>query len=89
MHYSVNVWSMVNVSFLESGTAIVTIMRQGTYGSLSVDWATGELAGSLTAGVTNGEILPASGTISVPHGVESRNFTVQVSMPQTGEIFLG
>ncbi|KAK7486836.1 hypothetical protein BaRGS_00021983 [Batillaria attramentaria] len=63
----------------ESGTATLTVTRQGTYGSVSIDWTAGELVGNLPAGVVNGQITPPSGFVSLRHGLESKNFTVQVN----------
>ena len=57
---------------------MLTITRSGIYGSIMVDWTTGQLAASLPPGVTNGQITPATGSVSLGHGEESKNFTVQV-----------
>ena len=64
--------------FSAESTAVLTITRSGIYGSIIVDWTTGQLAASLPPGVTNGQITPATGSLSLGHGEESKNFTVQV-----------
>nr|KAG5699575.1 hypothetical protein BaRGS_033771 [Batillaria attramentaria] len=68
--------TVINV---DDGTATLTVTRQGTYGSVSIDWTAGELVGNLPTGVVNGQITPLSGFISLRHGLERKNFTVQVN----------
>ena len=62
----------------EESTAVLTITRSGIYGSIVIDWTTGQLAAGLPPGVSNGQITPATGSLSMSHGEESKNFTVQV-----------
>ncbi|XP_076465116.1 adhesion G-protein coupled receptor V1-like isoform X2 [Babylonia areolata] len=80
--------SVVNVNDVEE-TATLTVVRNGVYGSVTVYWATGQPEVSLPTGVTNGYFSPASGTVRLPHGAESKNFTVQVTARiGQAEIFL-
>lgn len=60
------------------GSSTLTIIRKGTYGSLSVLWTTGELKGNLPGVISNGQIIPSTGVVTFAHGIESKNFTVQV-----------
>ncbi|GFO43286.1 G-protein coupled receptor 98, partial [Plakobranchus ocellatus] len=59
-------------------TLTVTLTRAGTFGSLTVDWISGYAAANRPAGVENGEITPALGTVGMAHGQEEMTLTVQV-----------
>ena len=56
------------------------MQRVGTYGTVNVSWTSGFPGGKVLAGFTEGKILPPSGTIALAHGIEERNFTVEVSL---------
>jgi hypothetical protein len=65
-------------SATDSGVAVLTVKRSGTYGNIILDWMSGQLTAGLPGGVINGQISPSAGTVSIVHGVEAVNFTVQV-----------
>ncbi|XP_055956200.1 adhesion G-protein coupled receptor V1 [Patella vulgata] len=72
-----------------SNLVVLNLTREGTYGNLDIDWVAGYTENNLESGVSNGEITPSRGTISLPHGTEHKSFTVQVNA-KTGlkEIFV-
>lgn len=56
----------------------MTVVRQGMYGTLDVSWQNGFPQGNVLAGFTQGTVVPASGKITIPHGMDEKNFTVEV-----------
>lgn len=48
------------------------------YGTLDVSWQSGFPEGRVLAGFVEGSVVPASGSITIPHGVEEKNFTIEV-----------
>lgn len=56
----------------------VTLIRAGTYGNLAVDWVSGYSADDIPINVTNGMINPSQASVSMVHGQEMANVTVQV-----------
>ena len=59
----------------------MTIIREGIYGTLNVPWQNGFPEGRVLAGFTEGSVVPASGSVTIPHGMDEKNFTVQVGVP--------
>ena len=51
------------------------LIRIGTYGGINVVWTAGVADADLPAGVSNGVMTPTSGTTSMPHGVDAKQFT--------------
>ncbi|KAL3865787.1 hypothetical protein ACJMK2_043142 [Sinanodonta woodiana] len=61
-----------------SRTSTLTVIRQGTYGTLEVPWQSGFPDGQRPAGFRDGSISSNSGVIIIPHSVEMKNFTVEL-----------
>lgn len=59
-------------------TLTVTLFRAGTYGNIVADWVSGYSAADLLSNVTNGETSPTMGSVTMLHGQEQANITVQV-----------
>ena len=57
----------------------MTLTREGMYGTLDVSWQSGFPEGQLPGGFQLGTIRPASSTVTIPHGVATKDFTVQVN----------
>lgn len=68
-----------NFSLTETGTATLTLTRRGLYGTIHVPWGSGLPSGSKPEWYTEGQITPSSGSLTVQHGIQSRNFTISVS----------
>lgn len=66
-------------SLTETGTATLTLTRRGLYGTIHVPWGSGLPSGSKPEWYTEGQITPSSGSLTVQHGIQSRNFTISVS----------
>lgn len=62
-----------------TGTATLTLTRRGLYGTIHVPWGSGLPSGSKPEWYTEGQITPSSGSLTVQHGIQSRNFTISVS----------
>ncbi|XP_041376199.1 adhesion G-protein coupled receptor V1-like [Gigantopelta aegis] len=69
----------------DSNMVTLDLIRFGTYGSINVDWISGVEDTKLPSGVRNGIITPTLGTVSMPHGVETKQFTVQVN-PKSNQL---
>ena len=58
----------------------MTLVRAGTFGNLAADWISGYSAANKPAGLENGEITPALGSVDMFHGQEEATLTVQVCL---------
>ncbi|KAK3601208.1 hypothetical protein CHS0354_004408 [Potamilus streckersoni] len=71
-----------------SRTSTLTVIRQGTYGTLEVPWQSGFPDGQRPAGFRDGTISSNSGVVIIPHSVEMKNFTVELIATLNGsELF--
>ena len=48
------------------------------YGTLEVSWQGGFQQGRVLAGFVQGAITPASSSVTIPHGIDEKNFTIEV-----------
>ncbi|KAL4228132.1 hypothetical protein ACF0H5_013567 [Mactra antiquata] len=72
----------------ETNTCRLTIVREGIYGTLEVPWQSGFPGGRVPASFTEGKIVPDSSSITIPHGVEEKNFTIELTAKKyTSELF--
>ena len=62
-----------------TNTALITLSRVGLYGSINIPWRSGFPDSQLPQGFVEGDMSPVSGSVSIAHGVETKNFTVLVS----------
>lgn len=62
----------------ETGTATLTLTRRGLYGTIHVPWSSGLPSGSKPEWYTEGQITRSSGSLTIQHGIQSRNFTISV-----------
>lgn len=63
----------------ETGTATVTITRRGLYGTIHIPWSSGFPPGGKPEMYSEGQITPPSGSLTIQHGIQSKNFTISVS----------
>ena len=56
----------------------MTLFRTGTYGEVNIPWQIGYQSGQGPASSTLGSFTPATGTVTIPHGVEKKDFNVTV-----------
>lgn len=64
---------------IETGTATLTLTRQGLYGTIHVPWNSGFPSGGKPEFFTEGQITPPTGSLTIQHGIQTKNFTVSVS----------
>ncbi|XP_061172919.1 adhesion G-protein coupled receptor V1-like [Saccostrea echinata] len=62
----------------ESGTATLILTRRGLYGTIHVPWRSGFPSGGKPEFFTEGQITPPSGSLTMPHGIQTKNFTISV-----------
>ena len=66
--------------FSETNTATMTLFRTGTYGPVSIPWQIGYRSGQEPGDGVLGSITPQTGTVTIPHGVDTKDFSVTVSL---------
>ncbi|XP_069137444.1 adhesion G-protein coupled receptor V1-like isoform X2 [Argopecten irradians] len=69
-------------------TTTLTLVRRGTYGTLEIVWKAGFVPGNLPNNFVEGTVNPEEGSVTIAHGVSSKNFTVQLTAkPSQAELF--
>ncbi|XP_060082724.1 adhesion G-protein coupled receptor V1-like [Ylistrum balloti] len=69
-------------------TTTLTLVRRGTYGTLEIIWKAGFVPGNLPNNFVEGTVNPEEGSVTVAHGISSKNFTVQLTAkPSQPELF--
>ena len=61
-----------------TNTATITLKRIGTYGTVNIPWQIGYPSGQEPATGTLGNISPQTGTVTIPHGGETKDFSITV-----------
>ncbi|VDI35962.1 G-protein coupled receptor 98 [Mytilus galloprovincialis] len=73
----------------ETNTATMTLYRTGTYGPVSIPWQIGYRSGQEPGDGVLGSITPQTGTVTIPHGVDTKDFSVTVTaLPGRVEYFV-
>ena len=57
----------------------MTITRRGLYGTIHIPWSSGFPPGANPEMYSEGQITPPSGSVTIQHGIQSKNFTISVS----------
>ncbi|XP_033749541.1 adhesion G-protein coupled receptor V1-like [Pecten maximus] len=69
-------------------TTTLTLDRRGTYGTLEIIWKAGFVPGNLPNNFVEGTVNPEQGSVTIAHGVTSKDFTVQLTAkPSQAELF--
>lgn len=58
----------------------MTLHREGTYGTVTVPWQIGYPSGQDPVQGSLGSITPSTGTVTIPHGMETKSFAVTVRL---------